>query len=143
MRLKVLAFAAMLIVTLMDAAKAQDVEGVWLQDDGDNDLYHIKVAKCGQYLCGDIVWMSKPNEGGAPRLDKKNPDPQLRTRKLDGLRIAWDIEMTAPNKWHGQLYSPKRGRTVSLTFSLAGPDTIKARAGPPVIGQNLVLKRVR
>lgn len=144
MRTLVLTFLSMLLLGTTNRAIAQGIEGTWFQDDGDRDHYHIQIAPCARFLCGSIVWMSKPNDDrGQPRLDTKNPDRSLRSRPILGVRVGLNIAPKGPNRWEGRFYSPKRGATYALKVSLRNANALDAFVGPPVFGQTLVLTRVQ
>ena len=55
-----------------------DPRGLWLTEAGDAK---VQVTKCGEALCGTIVWLKTPidNATGKPQVDDKNPNPRLRS----------------------------------------------------------------
>lgn len=55
---------------------AGDPRGVWLTEAGDAK---VRVSKCGQALCGAIVWLKEPIDSvtGKSQIDDKNPNPAL------------------------------------------------------------------
>ena len=54
--------------------KGDDILGVWLNADKDA---HVDIYKEGDVYFGKIIWLEEPNEFGAPKLDKENPDAEL------------------------------------------------------------------
>ena len=59
--------------------------GIWLLDSG---KVTVRIAPCGDSLCGAIVGLAKPlNKQGQPKVDKENPNASLRNRPLMGLTI--------------------------------------------------------
>jgi len=113
-----LALSAALLLTGLSAAAAdtgKDPSGTWLTGDG---RAKIRIDRCGpgqKLVCGKVVWLKVPNDGGAPRTDLKNPDPKKRARPVIGLQL---IEGLKPDdeKFTGELYNIEEGKiyTVSL-----------------------------
>jgi uncharacterized protein (DUF2147 family) len=98
---------------------------VWLDEDRDAK---IQVAKCGDALCGHIVWIQQMNDpaNGQPWIDKNNADPNKRGRSLLGLTIVKDMKPNStPNKWSGQVYSIVFGKNFSGSLTLLSPTSLK------------------
>src|SRR5450759_1839211 len=113
---------ALVFVTLamaaVDRAFAGDPTGVWLIEDRDAK---VKVAKCGESLCGTVVWIQQLNDptNGQPWVDKNNEDPNKRSRSLLGLTIAIDMKPSSvPDKWIGHVYSVVFGKHFSGSLTL-------------------------
>ena len=99
------ALALGLALSFPATAQASSVEGNWKTDDGKSV---IQFYKCGAQMCGKIARFLVPEpKGGA--LDDKNPDKALRSRKLLGLRIFWNLA-PAKARFKGKGYSPEDGR---------------------------------
>jgi len=82
-----------------------DAFGVWATQDGDG---HVEIAPCGASACGTIIWGDR---GSGPRVDVKNPDTNLRSRPLLGMRILEGCR-SSPAGWvNGRVYDPKTGNT--------------------------------
>jgi len=114
-------------------AGADDILGVW---DNQEKTAKIELFKCGEKYCGKIVWLKEPNypegseEGvpGAPKLDNKNPDPDLRKTPRLGLAIVRDFVHAGENKWaDGKVYDPKNGKTYSGKMTLVSPNQLNMR----------------
>ena len=91
--------------------KADDVLGVWLNEDKDA---HVEIYKDGDKYFGKIVWLKTPirEETGKPKLDKENEDESLRTRPVMGLLLLNDFEFDGDDEWEdGTIYDPKNGKT--------------------------------
>ncbi|MBW2095394.1 MAG: DUF2147 domain-containing protein [Deltaproteobacteria bacterium] len=108
-------FLAGLLLAVGVNAYAADQEkdtilGKWLTAKGKSivEVYH-----CGDAYCGKIVWLKEPlNKEGKDKVDDKNPDESLRTRKLIGLEILKGLQFKGPNKWGGgKIYDPDKGKT--------------------------------
>jgi len=77
-------------------------------------------------LCGTIVWLwDDVDKNGAPYLDDKNADPNLRSRPMVGLEIMRGFKPKGDGKsWiDGTIYNPEDGRNYSASFRLRGPGT--------------------
>jgi uncharacterized protein (DUF2147 family) len=95
---------------LSSAALAATPEGTWLSEDGGTK---VRIASCGEKLCGSVVWLSKPIDSatGKPKTDKLNPDPAKRARPLIGLQVVQGLTASGPNKWSGLIYNADDGHT--------------------------------
>lgn len=122
---------------------ADAVFGVWLDSGG---KAQVEIVKCGERLCGQIVWLKKPlDKHGNEKLDKHNPDQSLRTRKLLGLQLLSDFKHTADGVWEdGKIYNPEDGDTYHATLKLDGDGTLKLRGyvGIPLFGRTRTWTRV-
>lgn len=119
------AFGLMLAVP--SAAQANTIEGNWKTDDGKSV---IQFYSCGANMCGKIARFLVPEpRGGA--VDNKNPDKALRSRKLLGLRIFWNLAPTG-SRFKGKGYSPEDGRNFNADVWREG-NTLKVRGCVMVI----------
>ncbi|MEO1054497.1 MAG: DUF2147 domain-containing protein [Bacteroidota bacterium] len=119
---KTLLATALITIFSIPAFCQQDIEGIWLAGEGNTKVEIYK--KDNQQYAGKIVWMKKPiNKKGEPHKDKMNPDKSLRDRTLMGLHLLENL--TYKNgKWHGTIYSPKRGKTLDAVVALDGADQL-------------------
>jgi uncharacterized protein (DUF2147 family) len=129
--IRLIRFAAALITfTGLSCANvlASDGEplGIWLTADGES---HIRIAHCGQALCGDVVWLREPADRyGNPYVDTNNPNPSLRDRQLLGMTIFFDLLPTSPgDEWRGRVYNPKDGDTYLAFISIQSEQRLKVR----------------
>jgi uncharacterized protein (DUF2147 family) len=102
--------AAFIAVLLLGIASAQAAEptGTWLTEKGDA---RIQVARCGNALCGTVVWTKDaidPATGRAP-VDERNPDPAKQNRKILGMRI-FAMTKDANGIWAGGIYNSDDGK---------------------------------
>ena len=77
-----------------------DPSGTWLRDNGNS---RVRVAPCGDAICGTIVWL-------------KDAD----TPSKVGQRVFFDMKPNGENKWSGKAFNPEDGKTYSGTMTLAG-----------------------
>jgi uncharacterized protein (DUF2147 family) len=95
--------------------------GTWLTEDGSAQ---IRFEQCASTLCGRIVWLREPNdpETGKPALDKRNPDPALRGRRLLGIAIFTGIQPVQPHEWRAKAYNADDSKTYDVTLKLTPSD---------------------
>jgi uncharacterized protein (DUF2147 family) len=79
---------------------AQDASGTWLRDNGSSK---VKIGKCGEALCGHIVWVR----------DSTHSDSK-------GERVFYDMKPSGPGEWRGSAFNPEDGRTYSGKMVLSG-----------------------
>ncbi len=102
------------------ASPVAEIEGIWLVEDGEAK---IEVLRCGDDVCGRIVWLSEPtNSEGNVKTDILNPDRSLRDRMVIGVQL---LRIPAvPDKrgvWSGgRIYDPDTGKTYRCTLRLDG-----------------------
>jgi uncharacterized protein (DUF2147 family) len=139
---KALAPAA-LIATLFAAGAAQaadPVMGDWMTSTGSGK---VRIAPCGDKLCGTIVWLKKPLDAkGQPQKDEANPDPKLRDRPVVGLTLIKDFRKATQGKWvDGKIYDPQTGKTYASKLSPNPDGTLKVEGCISVICQAQTWKR--
>ncbi len=129
---------AALAAAAAKAAPAPHVTGRWYTEDKEC-VVEIYTTPRGT-LEGKIVSGRHPD-----RLDTKNPDPALRTRKVVGTVIMKDMKPNSPGQWSGgTIYDPDSGKTYRCKLKLSGPDTIDLRGyiGISLIGRTSRWTRV-
>ncbi|HUA33780.1 MAG TPA: DUF2147 domain-containing protein [Candidatus Binataceae bacterium] len=119
--------------------------GTWATPDGGA---HIQVSDCGGTLCGTITWLRHPREkDGTESVDSKNPNSDLRLRKLLGLQLmaAFTPDGADPTVWkNGWIYDASSGKTYSCTLTLESATTMRVRGyiGLSLFGKTQVWTRV-
>ncbi len=117
------------------AARAGDSDSVlgrWLTPEGRST---IEIFTCGSKLCGKIVALKNPlytdpSQGpvGTPKVDRKNPDPNLRKRPLLELRLLEGFVSTGKGTWgNSSIYDPDSGQTYRCKMKLASPKQLEIR----------------
>jgi len=132
--LKKLVLAATL-ASAFPAFAASPVEGVWWVQDRSAK---VRIAPCGQKLCGTIVWISDriDKATGLPPVDSKNPDPSLRSRPIVGLQLIRNFSPAGEGKWSGgTIYDPEAGKTYVSKMTLTPKGTLKVEGCVSVICQ--------
>ena len=119
-----IAGAAVLAAASINAAAAAEVSGVWSTAGA---RAQVRIAPCGNELCGSIVALTQPNdpETGRPRTDKNNADPARRNRPLVGVQVLLGMKPDGQSKWTGRIYDAQNGKTVSGSISLNGARSLK------------------
>ena len=140
--------AVMLAAATACGANPNDVIGPW-QTDGESSS--VEIFRCGEKLCGKIVWLKNPNyvsssDGpvGMPKVDRKNPDPALRNRPIIGLQVIEGLTATGNNRWeHGTCYDPESGNSYQCKMRLEKPGRLEVRGfiGISLLGRTYVLTR--
>ena len=111
------AAVATMITGFADVAGAADSKGVWLRDNGNSK---VRIASCGEALCGTIAWEKNP------RNDVNNPDESKRARPLVGTQIFFNMKPAGEGRWNGSAYNPEDGKTYSGSMILSG-DTLTTK----------------
>ena len=70
--------------------------------------------------------MREPNENGKPKVDKNNPDDDLKSRPLVGMELLSDFEFDDDEWEDGEIYDPESGKTYSCEMTLDG-NTLNVR----------------
>jgi uncharacterized protein (DUF2147 family) len=120
--------------------------GVWADDTGES---HIELYRCGELLCGRLVWLQEPQESntGRPKADSHNPDPAKRTQPLQNMPVLQGLRYNASaDRWEdGQIYDPSNGHTYSCYLGLVNKDKLEVKGyiGFSLIGRSHYWVRVR
>jgi uncharacterized protein (DUF2147 family) len=146
--------AALLAAPLPVAAQSPSVMGVWLTQ---SKSAHVRLAPCADVsfgpICGTVVALLNPKgpDGNpiAPEAaaDHRNPDPNLKTRKIMGMSLVWGFKKTSnPNVFEsGHIYNGEDGKTYDAEISLNTDGTLRLRGyvGTPMFGQTQTWTRVQ
>ena len=120
------------------AAVETDIAGTWLTQSRDAV---VRIEDCGDGTpCGVVQWV-KPNPKGPN--DANNPDPQLRTRPLVGLRLLYGFRSRDGVWEQGHIYDPSSGRTYAAHIASAGDGTLKVSGCVGPFCQNQSWTRVK
>ena len=133
------ALAVLIAASASGSALAADPTGLWLSQDGD---VKMKVAHCGDAICGTIAWLKNPNdESGKPKTDKNNPDASKRGRSIMGVPIILPMTADGADKWSGQIYNAEDGRIYSGSFTLGGATKADLKGCVAIICKTKTWKR--
>jgi uncharacterized protein (DUF2147 family) len=136
------------------ADEADAVVGVWATEpDPVDGNAHIQIVREGNLYFGQIVWLEKDTYaqdddrgmGGQEKIDRENPDPELQSRSLMGLRLLKDFKYSGKNVWKkGTIYDPDNGKTYKCKMKLTKDGILKIRGfiGVSLIGRTAEWTRV-
>lgn len=118
-----------LLIVIASSAFSQnkdEIIGKWVSSSGGA---HILIYKKGEKYCGRIIWLKNPNdEQGKPKIDLKNPDPELRIKPAVGLEVLKNFIYVGEGVWeNGTIYDPKSGRTYSCKMTMNGTNNLDIR----------------
>ncbi len=139
---KYLISLALILCSLVSfGQKSSKVVGTWLTQDGDSKI-SITQDENGTFN-GEVIWLENPSEDdGTEKLDKNNPDEELRQRKIKGLRLLNNFEYNeGDEEWtNGTIYDPKSGNTYKCYMWFDGnPNKLQVKG---YIGFSLIGKKV-
>jgi uncharacterized protein (DUF2147 family) len=115
---------ALLALAPATGASAADPTGTWHTE---RDLAQVRIAKCGEALCGIIIALKDPIDPatGHPLTDTENVDPTQRNRPLIGVQVVIAMKPAGAAKWIGQLYNAEDGKTYDGNLVLTGANSLK------------------
>lgn len=117
-------FGSLMIVAAMCAVaspvSAQSVIDNWLTEDR---RAIVTIERCGSEICGRISRILVEVE--ANQRDLNNPNPRLRNRPIQGMRVLSGFRRDGDRYRHGQIYDPENGREYNARFSLIGANTLR------------------
>ena len=139
----------LLFASLAIAGDDDRILGLWNTPEKDSK---IEIFKCGDKYCGRIAWLKEPyypadDDGGMagrPIVDRRNPNPDFRTRPLLGLQIMEGFIYIGKNVWaKGTIYSPRVGKSYKCQMIQSTPDRLEVRGyiGIPLLGGTSIWTR--
>jgi uncharacterized protein (DUF2147 family) len=106
-------------------ADKTDIEGRWLTQKGDG---WIRIQIVGDSLEGFVAGSPDPKQREERKFDDRNPDTNLRTRRLEGLTIMTGFEYEGDGHWSGgTIYDPNSGKTYKCTVKQLDANSLKIR----------------
>jgi uncharacterized protein (DUF2147 family) len=114
-------------------AEADAIVGIW--NTADNDA-KIEIFQCGDTYCGRIFYLEEPTYpagdkggmAGLPKVDRYNPNPELRQRPLVSLTFLEGFRFLGDNTWDsGRIYNPEDGKIYKARISLADRNHVLLR----------------
>lgn len=151
----VAAIALVAVPLLAQDSEADRILGLWkTEPDEDGEFARVEISKKGEVYAGKIVWLSEPEFGadqgpewaGKTKVDRNNPDSELRDRPIIGLPLVQGFRYDGNDRWTGgTIYDPKKGKTYSCRMTLAGDGSLDLRGyvlGMPFLGRTTTWTRV-
>jgi uncharacterized protein (DUF2147 family) len=108
--------------SVANPARSASPVGRWIVDDGDR---RVQIMPCGKSLCG-IISAAKPDA-----VDRFNPDPDQRNRTIINLPVLIEMTQTESNRWEGQIYNTRDGRTYFGKISLRNANLLEVEGNAP------------
>ena len=119
------------------------VTGTWTTSE---NKAKIEIFKCGSNYCGKIIELKeaiypandKKGMAGQTKVDRENPDAQLKSRPIVGMQMLDGFSYSGDNCWEGgTIYDPKNGKTYKCKITLAESNQLKVRGfiGVSLIGR--------
>jgi len=102
-----------------DSASEQRLLGMWLtQDKGAVIEFFLTAA-------GKVAGRIVAGNSGTERLDDRNPNPVLRSRRISDAVILQGFRYAGDGRWtDGTVYNPDNGRTYRCDLELKNADTL-------------------
>ncbi|MDO6456772.1 DUF2147 domain-containing protein [Celeribacter halophilus] len=122
--MKYFALAAVAALGLAGPALAADpVEGIWKTQVDDGHYAHVKIAPCGEHICGVI----------AKAFDANGP---IASENI-GKPIVWDMSAAGGGSYkNGKIWQPSTGKIFNSKMTLSGNSLkVKGCVGPICKGQ--------
>jgi uncharacterized protein (DUF2147 family) len=144
---KIIALSALFFFAIsMYAQDSEKIKGYWMTEKGTSQIQIYKAKNTKYY--GKLCWLDEPNEFGAPKKDKENPDAKLKERPLLDLLLLQSFEYDNSEKnWsEGTIYDPESGKTYDcyMWFENGNYDELKIKGfvlGMRFLGRETTWKR--
>ncbi len=148
--MKYVALAAIIVsMTSLKTPKsisADKIVGKWMANEDKNVI--VQIYKSGNEFKAKIVWFDDSDDMARPmatRCDSKNPDKDLRSRKLLGLEVLWGLTYNEEvDEWQdGHIYDSSSGKEYSAKVWLTKDGMLKVRGywHFEIFGQNMALTK--
>ncbi|TLX77752.1 DUF2147 domain-containing protein [Labilibacter sediminis] len=146
MTIKNLILSLIILLSALSLSANDKVVGVWLTQDADSKV-EITQGKDGLFY-GTIIWLKEPLENGKPRIDKNNPDEDLQSRKIMGLKLLEGFKYNdGDEEWTGgSIYDPKSGNTYKCYMWFDGDEhtlNVKGYIGFSLMGRKVEWTRIQ
>ena len=120
--------------------------GRWISDE--NNL-EVEIFKADGSYKAKVVWIDDSDDKSRPmntRRDWKNPDKNLRTRKIIGMEIMHGlVYKDMNNDWEdGSIYDPSSGKewNAKMYFTKAGLLKVRGYWGFQLLGKDILFKKI-
>ena len=126
---------------------ADKIIGKWIANEGKNVI--VLVYKHGTEFKAKIVWFDDSDDKARPmatRYDNKNPDKNLRSRKLIGLEVLGGLTYNAEDdEWRDvHIYDPSSDKEYSAKTWFTSEGMLKVRGYCPfeIFGQTMWFTKI-
>lgn len=131
---------------LSSPLKEEAILGKWMSSE--NNL-EVEIYRANNEFKARIIWFDdsdNPSEPARSRLDIKNPDKTLRTRKLIGMEVLTGLTFNSKDEeWqNGHIYDCSSGKKWNAKLWLTKEGTLKVRGywHFEFLGENMSFKKV-
>lgn len=142
----ILLLSATSVLKAASLNNSDHIIGHWMSDE--NNL-EVEIFKAGSNYNAKVVWIDDSDDKSRPvnaRCDWKNPDKNLRTRKVIGMEIMHGLVYKKMNNdWEdGRIYDPSSGKdwNVKICFTKAGLLKVRGYWGFQLLGKDILFKKV-
>ncbi|KPK12690.1 MAG: hypothetical protein AMJ68_01055 [Acidithiobacillales bacterium SG8_45] len=120
-------------ISMVVQAENTGILGKWVTKEGKS---HVEISRCDEGLCGKVVWLRDPvypaddkqGMAGKKKVDRENPDPELRSTPILGLNVLKGFGTSNGNVWEdGTIYDPENGKTYKCKMTLTNPRQLEVR----------------
>ena len=128
---------------LFAAYHPDDIVGVWKDGQGKGQ---IQIYKQNSKYYGKIIWLKNPKDvNGQPKVDRKNPDPDLRSKPIIGMVMLKDFKYDDEEWSGGHIYNPSDGKEYKAYMTLKDKNTLAVRGyiGISLFGKTDTWTRVK
>jgi uncharacterized protein (DUF2147 family) len=122
---------------------ADAILGTWINSSGKG---HIQIFKQSGKYYGKIIWLKNPNdESGKPKVDRKNPNQDERSRRLLGLVVLRDFKYEDDEWKGGKIYNPEDGKEYKCYMKLTSDKRLSVRGyiGFSLLGKTETFTRLK
>ncbi len=148
--MKNLLFLALLIIAtafnIPSHHSTSNITGRWMSTE--NNL-EVEIFKTGNEFKARVIWFDDSDDKSKPldtRCDVKNPDEQLRTRKVIGMEVMRGLIYNPNNDdfENGRIYDASTGRNWNANALLMTNGQLRVRGywHFQLLGQNIFFKRI-
>lgn len=124
-KIAILLISVLFTLELLASPNADDILGVWANS---SNRGHIQIYKTGGKYYGKIIWLKNPyDKAGKPKVDYKNPNENVRKKKLLGLIMLRDFVYDNEEWKGGKIYNPTDGKEYKSYIKLTDEKTMSVR----------------
>jgi len=125
---------------LAQKVRPDDIVGTWVAAE---NKAKIEIYRAGNTYHGKIIWLKEPLKDGKPRIDKRNPNPNLRHTPIIGLVVLRNFVYDDGEWSAGEIYDPTSGKEYSCKITMPNRNTLRVRGfiGISLLGRTEIWKR--
>ncbi len=125
---------------------ANSIVGQWVSTE--NNMA-VEVYKAGNFYEAKVIWVDNSNDKSTPmnaKCDFRNPDENLRKRKIIGLVVMNGLIYNQENNdWeNGKIYDPHSGKDWNAKANITKMGLLKVRGywGFQLFGKDLMFRKI-